>query len=427
MTNKYDIFISYRRTGGAQYARILQLMLTQRGYKVFLDYDELTDGIFGEHIKTAIKDAPVFMLVLSENSLARCMNEDDWVRQEILLAVKEGRHFIPINPDNTFDGVPSGIPEEIKTVASSHQHSDISFGQTLGVTIDFMVEKRLVPTLGKRTPANHVDTSYDAAQETLKKIEAHQRFMKRLGISGTVAALIILLGACGLFWHHYNQKEQLEDFRSELEKKYSQYNLHLAPYLSMLQMRTIDDILYRMEPVNDSLWISQFECTRGWWFGILDQACDDSEKDLPVAHISFGEVYSYFIGSLREMTQDSVQFDLPSTEEWQLAARGGLQSNATLYAGSNDADSVAWYRNNSGGQAHPSNGQTGKNCNGLNLFDMSGNVSELCNTPYDDKGLYTICGGNYDSPASEVTITSCAGIDTNAKDDAVGFRLIIRK
>ena len=25
--NKYDIFISYRRDGGAQYARILQLML----------------------------------------------------------------------------------------------------------------------------------------------------------------------------------------------------------------------------------------------------------------------------------------------------------------------------------------------------------------------------------------------------------------
>lgn len=33
----YDIFISYRRKGGAQYARIIQLMLAQRGYKVFLD------------------------------------------------------------------------------------------------------------------------------------------------------------------------------------------------------------------------------------------------------------------------------------------------------------------------------------------------------------------------------------------------------
>ena len=82
---KYDIFISYRRNGGAQYARILQLMLIQRGYKVVLDYDELTDGIFCEKIKNAIKDAPVFIIVLSKGSMERCVNEDDWVRKEMTL------------------------------------------------------------------------------------------------------------------------------------------------------------------------------------------------------------------------------------------------------------------------------------------------------------------------------------------------------
>ena len=54
MKSTYDIFISYRRDGGAQYARILQLMLQQRGYRVFLDYDELKEGIFGKRIKDAI-------------------------------------------------------------------------------------------------------------------------------------------------------------------------------------------------------------------------------------------------------------------------------------------------------------------------------------------------------------------------------------
>ena len=65
----YDIFISYRRAGGAQYARILQLMLAQRGYKVFLDYDELKEGFFGKRIKEAITQAPVFILVLSKDSM----------------------------------------------------------------------------------------------------------------------------------------------------------------------------------------------------------------------------------------------------------------------------------------------------------------------------------------------------------------------
>ena len=84
MQSKYDIFISYRRESGAQYARILQLMLSQRGYKVFLDYDELTDGRFGNHIKEAIESSSIFMIILSRQSLQRCKNEDDWVRANLL-------------------------------------------------------------------------------------------------------------------------------------------------------------------------------------------------------------------------------------------------------------------------------------------------------------------------------------------------------
>ncbi|MDE5757609.1 MAG: toll/interleukin-1 receptor domain-containing protein, partial [Allobaculum sp.] len=151
MEQKYDIFISYRRLGGAQYARILQLMLSQRGYRVFLDYDELTDGKFGDHIQAAINEAPIFMLVLSKEALVRCKNEGDWVCREIQLAISEGKHIIPVNPDNSFDGVPADIPEDIKEAVGSHQHSEIGFGQTLGITVDNMVKNRIVPQIGERT------------------------------------------------------------------------------------------------------------------------------------------------------------------------------------------------------------------------------------------------------------------------------------
>ena len=115
-TEKYDIFISYRRDGGAQYARILQLMLAQRGYRVFLDYDELRDGVFGKRIKAAIHEAPIFMLVLSEGAMERCANADDWVREEILLAIQEQKNFIPINPDKKFNGIKATIPKKTKPV-----------------------------------------------------------------------------------------------------------------------------------------------------------------------------------------------------------------------------------------------------------------------------------------------------------------------
>ena len=46
---KYDVFISYRREGGDKYARLIQQALEQE-YRVFLDYDELKDGVFDQHI-----------------------------------------------------------------------------------------------------------------------------------------------------------------------------------------------------------------------------------------------------------------------------------------------------------------------------------------------------------------------------------------
>ena len=61
---------------------------------------------------------------------------------------------------------------------------------------------------------------------------------------------------------------------------------------------------------------------------------------------------------------------LPSEAEWEYAARGG---QSTKYAGSNDVDSVAWYKSNSEKRTHP---VCGKKKNGYGLCDMSGNVKE---------------------------------------------------
>ncbi len=66
-TPDYAIFISYRRIGGAENARILKAELEKRGYlnRVFMDYDELKDGKFDSRIMKAIKSAPVFVFILS--------------------------------------------------------------------------------------------------------------------------------------------------------------------------------------------------------------------------------------------------------------------------------------------------------------------------------------------------------------------------
>lgn len=429
MANKYDIFISYRRDGGAQYARILQLMLTQRGYKVFLDYDELTDGIFSDHIKAAIKDAPVFMLVLSDGALKRCINEDDWVRQEILLAAQHNKHFVPVNPDNKFDGVPDGLPTEIKTVAGSHQQSEIGFGQTLGVTIDLMIKNRLVPTIGSRSQSDHMDMDFDAAKETLKKIDARNKFIKRATIVGIIAVILIVVGACYMFFQHTMNKEALNDLRTEIQEKHQSFGLNLSPDLTESQILSIDEILTNMHVVSDdSLWIGKYEFTVGLWNGVLGEEYDNEQKDMPMTGVSYGEINMQFLDSLRNMT--NIEFDLPSAEEWEYAARGGAENENFTYVGSDDVNAVAWYKDNSGGKVHPSNGHTGKEPNGIDLFDMSGNVAEICNSPMvSGKGevMWTSCGGDYTSAATDVTVTSRKAISTDEKSKFLGFRLIIRK
>lgn len=67
---------------------------------------------------------------------------------------------------------------------------------------------------------------------------------------------------------------------------------------------------------------------------------------------------------------------LPTEEEWEYAARGGLYGDRNhLYSGGMEIDSLGWYAGNSGGRPHP----VGMlRPNELGLYDMSGNLWEWC-------------------------------------------------
>ena len=68
-------------------------------------------------------------------------------------------------------------------------------------------------------------------------------------------------------------------------------------------------------------------------------------------------------------------YRLPTEAEWEYVARGGeagLYEEQTKYSGSNDINEVAWY---TGKKAHE---VKQKKPNALGMYDMSGNVSEIC-------------------------------------------------
>ena len=90
---KYDVFISYRRSTGSDDARLLQQALKARGYEVFFDYDSLRNGQFDKRIFSAIDEAPVFVLLLSEGVFDRCADATDWVRMEVEHALCKNRRI----------------------------------------------------------------------------------------------------------------------------------------------------------------------------------------------------------------------------------------------------------------------------------------------------------------------------------------------
>lgn len=122
----YDVFISYRRESGSPNARLLREALEKRGYRVFLDVEDLTQGHFDEALLREIERIPNFLVVLTPGCLDRCVHEGDWLRIEIAHALATGRRIVPVTfPGFVFPEVIS-LPKELRGLprhqAVEHTH-----------------------------------------------------------------------------------------------------------------------------------------------------------------------------------------------------------------------------------------------------------------------------------------------------------------
>jgi formylglycine-generating enzyme required for sulfatase activity len=120
--------------------------------------------------------------------------------------------------------------------------------------------------------------------------------------------------------------------------------------------------------VTQSLWLAVMGDTPSTFHGCVD---------CPVEQIS-PERIDTFIHQINQLT--GKQYRLPTEAEWEYAASGGNKSKGYEYSGSNDLSVVAWYEPNADNKTHPV-GQ--KKPNELGIYDMSGNVWELCSDRYD--------------------------------------------
>lgn len=482
MAKQYDIFISYRRKETADKAEHLFSLLEMAGYKGQVSFDrENFDGRFDLEILQRLDDCKDFIVVLAPETLAELNEKDkhwyeklakcsvsefseieaemnasgailDFVRLEIARAIAKGKHIIPVVPVNTpdynFDRLV--LPDDIILLLKEH-------AEHYQDTKDFLF-KDILPKITKR----------------LKSKPNKNRWLKW----AIVLALLLAIVAGIAAWMKWsNERDQFDNCRTQSDyEQLSASSLFFAsqcqdslqmfaslklPYAqindsknterndsikvkwnedcTLKQLRVLRNLINNMmqvekgtfvmgapEPlglegvphevmINADYYIGKFEVTELEWNVVMKNSVIGDSK-IPMTYVSWNDC-QLFVRKLQSLT--GLVFTLPTEVEWEYAARKNCEDSK--YAGSDNPEDVASYIDNTEdkpmiiGKHEP---------NAMELYDMSGNVSEWCEDGDESKKI--IRGGSFMSSKEEITVTyaDAASIETRSK--AIGLRLVLK-
>ncbi len=186
-------------------------------------------------------------------------------------------------------------------------------------------------------------------------------------------------------------------------------------------------------------YIGETEVTQSLWQYVMDENPSffkDDDAELPVENISWDDAQT-FCRRLSQLT--GVTFRLPTEAEWEYAARGGHKAIDSRYAGSDDVNEVGWYMDNCSGRTHD---VKSKKPNEIGLYNMSGNVWELCedykNSYSKDDAINPVCtkpgknknrvrrGGGWDSEnRNQLRTAYRRRLEPDERNRSVGLRLVM--
>jgi formylglycine-generating enzyme required for sulfatase activity len=182
-----------------------------------------------------------------------------------------------------------------------------------------------------------------------------------------------------------------------------------------------------------------YEVTNAQWKRVMGS--DPSKwknDDNPVEQVSWDDAVEFCqkLSALPEEHQAGRVYRLPTEAEWEYACRAGTDTKYSFGDDESTLDEYGWFDGNSGSQTQRV-GQ--KKANAWGLFDMHGNVWELCSDWYGDypKGAVTdpqgpsrasvraSRGGSWYNPAKYSRSAYRCGDDPSRRYSFLGFRLAL--
>jgi formylglycine-generating enzyme required for sulfatase activity len=191
----------------------------------------------------------------------------------------------------------------------------------------------------------------------------------------------------------------------------------------------------------NGIWMGRYEVTQSQWEQIMGKNNSDSNNEQSTQGTSNYPVMTFndeFLIRLNKSAMGDV-YRLPSEAEWEYAARANSNGIYSFGDDTSKLKEYAWFNQNSGGAFHPV-GELKPNKWGL--YDMHGNVSELCedawhpnydNAPIDGsvwkgghKTFSLVRGGGIEDPPIFLRSASRSVSDRNndSQFQPSGFRLV---